>query len=211
MRRHSSASNDKNSKLQIQLHIWVRHNIPHRLCSCSLSLPHTTAPAKTSLDSSLKRHTGLIKRAKQSIGLEHRDQLLKDIDGLTLERYVDEIATAVIEGVARCKNDKDVWSATEVCPLLSSSICTFEARGTYLIRRPWCPGCFCPPSTAQAGVRTQDRTALTARSLSSPTRRTRTRPARPCRGARARDGRTRRAPATTVARLCGACHGRYHW
>ena len=56
-----------------------------------------------------------MKRAKQSIGLEHRDQLLKDIDGLSLERYVDEIATAIIEGVARCKNDKDVWSATEVC------------------------------------------------------------------------------------------------
>jgi hypothetical protein len=89
---------------------------------------HTTAPTKASLDPSLKRHTGLIKRAKQSIALEHRDQLLKDIDTLTLERYVDEIATAVIEGVARCKNDKDVWSATEVCLLSSSAICTQEGK-----------------------------------------------------------------------------------
>jgi len=80
-------------------------------------LPQHTAPSKASLDPSLKRHTALIKRAKQSIGLEHRDQLLKDIDVLTLERYLDEIATAVIEGVARCKNDKDVWSAIEVCPV----------------------------------------------------------------------------------------------
>jgi regulator of nonsense transcripts 2 len=90
------------------------------------------APSKASLDTSLKRHTALIKRAKQSIGLEHRDQLLKDIDGLTLERYVDEIATAVIEGVARCKNDKDVWSATEVCPFLNSPIRNNEASGHLL-------------------------------------------------------------------------------
>lgn len=85
--------------------------------------------SKASLDSSLKRHTALIKRAKQSIGLEHRDQLLKDIEGLTLERYVDEIATAVIEGVARCKNDKDVWSATEVCPFPTSSLFASTRQG----------------------------------------------------------------------------------
>lgn len=66
------------------------------------------------MDSSLKRHTALIKRAKLSIGLENRDQILKDIDSLTLEKYVEEIATSLLEGLARCKTDKDVWSATEV-------------------------------------------------------------------------------------------------
>ena len=73
-----------------------------------------TARGKASLDSSLKRHTALIKRAKLSIGLENRDHLLKDIEGLTLEKYVEEIATSLLEGLARCKTDKDVWSATEV-------------------------------------------------------------------------------------------------
>lgn len=66
------------------------------------------------LDSSLKRHTALIKRMRQSIGAENRDQLLKDIDSLSLEKYIDEIASAAVEGVGRCKTEKDVWSAVEV-------------------------------------------------------------------------------------------------
>lgn len=72
------------------------------------------APAKASLDSSLKRHTALIKRAKLSIGLENREQLLKDIETLTLEKYAEELTSSFLEGLARCKTDKDVWAATEV-------------------------------------------------------------------------------------------------
>ncbi|THH05893.1 hypothetical protein EW146_g9779 [Bondarzewia mesenterica] len=66
------------------------------------------------LDSSLKRHTALIKRMRQSVGADHRDQVLKDVEGLALEKYVDEIVGAVPEGIARCKLEKDVWSAAEV-------------------------------------------------------------------------------------------------
>ncbi|KAI0744950.1 ARM repeat-containing protein [Earliella scabrosa] len=74
-------------------------------------------PAKT-LDSSLKRHTALIKRMRQSVGQENRDQILKDIDSLTLEKYVDEIVGAVAEGILKCKTEKDVWSAVEVISAL---------------------------------------------------------------------------------------------
>jgi hypothetical protein len=66
------------------------------------------------LESSLKRHTALIKRIRQSIGLDNREQILKDIESLTLEKYIEEIAGAVPEGIVRCKLEKDVWSATEV-------------------------------------------------------------------------------------------------
>ena len=66
------------------------------------------------LDSSLKRHTGLIKRVKQSIGTEDHGQILKDIESFSLEKYIDEISGAVVEGIARCKTEKDVWSAVEV-------------------------------------------------------------------------------------------------
>lgn len=52
---------------------------------------------------------------KQSLGTENHDQIMKDIDGLSLEKYVDELAGAAIEGIARCKTEKDVWSAVEVC------------------------------------------------------------------------------------------------
>jgi regulator of nonsense transcripts 2 len=70
------------------------------------------------LDSSLKRHTALIKRMRQSIGAENREHILKDIDSLSLEKYIDEIAGAVVEGVGRCKTEKDVWSAVEIISAL---------------------------------------------------------------------------------------------
>lgn len=62
----------------------------------------------------MKRHTGLIKRMRQSLGTDHRDQILKDIDSLSLEKYIDEIVGATLEGIAKCKTEKDVWSSVEV-------------------------------------------------------------------------------------------------
>ncbi|KAI0779890.1 ARM repeat-containing protein [Fomes fomentarius] len=70
------------------------------------------------LDSSLKRHTALIKRMKQSLGLEYRDQIIKDIDTLTLEKYVEEIVGAAAEGILKCKTEKDIWSAVEILSAL---------------------------------------------------------------------------------------------
>lgn len=68
----------------------------------------------------MKKHTALIKRIRLSIGIENRDQVLKDIEGLSLEKYVEEICGAAVEGITKCKNEKDVWSAVEVCPGSSS-------------------------------------------------------------------------------------------
>ncbi|KAG8722033.1 hypothetical protein FRC08_007802 [Ceratobasidium sp. 394] len=72
-----------------------------------------SAPSK-SLDSSLKRHSALIKRLRQSLGSDNRDQILKDVDCLSLEKYVEEIVQASIEGMSRCKTEKDVWAAAEI-------------------------------------------------------------------------------------------------
>ncbi|KAJ7045615.1 transcription factor [Mycena alexandri] len=77
-----------------------------------------TAQESSKLDSSLKRHTALIKRMRQSMAMDNRDQILKDIDTLSLEKYVDEIVAAAVEGVARCKTEKDVWNAVEIISLL---------------------------------------------------------------------------------------------
>jgi hypothetical protein len=65
------------------------------------------------VDSSLKRHTALIKRIRQSLAIENHDQIRKEIEMLSLEKYLDEIVSAVTEGLARCKTEKDVWSAVE--------------------------------------------------------------------------------------------------
>ncbi|KAJ6587022.1 transcription factor [Mycena vulgaris] len=77
-----------------------------------------TTQESSKLDSSLKRHTALIKRMRQSMAMDNRDQILKDIDTLSLEKYVDEIVGAAVEGIARCKTEKDVWSAVEIVSLL---------------------------------------------------------------------------------------------
>ena len=74
----------------------------------------SSADSGKSLESSLKRHTAFIKKVRQSVGAENRDQLLKDIETLSLEKYVDELGNAVLDGIPRCKSEKDVWSAVEV-------------------------------------------------------------------------------------------------
>ncbi|KAG8863367.1 hypothetical protein FRB96_008859 [Tulasnella sp. 330] len=74
--------------------------------------PSPATPSKA-LDSSLKRNTALIKRIRQSMGSDNKDQTLKDIDALALEKYVEEIVGAVVEGLGRCKTEKDIWSAIE--------------------------------------------------------------------------------------------------
>jgi regulator of nonsense transcripts 2 len=79
-----------------------------------VGVPPKFEDASKALDSSLKRHMALIKRIRQSMGLDNRDQILKDIETLTLEKYIEEIAGAIPEGIARCKMEKDVWSAAEV-------------------------------------------------------------------------------------------------
>lgn len=83
-------------------------------CSPIIEYQFIATVSSKNLDSSLKRHTAFIKRIRQSAGSDNRDQLLKDIDTLSLEKYVDEIAGAAVEGITRCKTEKDVWSAVEV-------------------------------------------------------------------------------------------------
>ena len=87
-----------------------------------LILVPSTGSSK-SLDSSLKRHTAFIKKIRQSVGAENRDQLLKDIETLSLGKHVDELDSAVLEGILRCKSEKDVWSAVEVRHTIPLTVC----------------------------------------------------------------------------------------
>ncbi|KAG9035197.1 hypothetical protein FRB95_011931 [Tulasnella sp. JGI-2019a] len=101
------------------------------------------APSKT-LDSSLKRNTALIKRMRQSMGSDNKDQILKDIDALALEKYVDEIVGAVVEGLGKCKTEKDIWSAIEVISVLHRR---FQNTFTESLLREIASG-LAPPSRA---------------------------------------------------------------
>ncbi|KAF5393301.1 hypothetical protein D9757_000666 [Collybiopsis confluens] len=75
---------------------------------------NAAAKESSKLDSSLKRHTALIKRMRQSMASDNREQILKDIDTLSVEKYLDEIVGAALDGITRCKTERDVWSAVEI-------------------------------------------------------------------------------------------------
>jgi regulator of nonsense transcripts 2 len=60
------------------------------------------------LDSSLKKHTTLLNRIRTLILVGPAEVIIKEIDGLTLTKYLEEIVGAVIEGVSRGRGDPDV-------------------------------------------------------------------------------------------------------
>ncbi|RSH95137.1 hypothetical protein EHS25_000223 [Saitozyma podzolica] len=61
-----------------------------------------------SLDSSLKKHTTLLNRLKSSLLVGPSDTLAKEIDGLTLTKYLEEIVAAVVEGASKGRGDPEV-------------------------------------------------------------------------------------------------------
>ncbi|KIP08451.1 hypothetical protein PHLGIDRAFT_23490 [Phlebiopsis gigantea 11061_1 CR5-6] len=83
-----------------------------------LNLKQAGKESSKNLDSSLKRNTAFTKRLRQSLGTENHDQLIKDVETLSLEKYVDELPSGVVEGISKCKTEKDVWSAVEIISAL---------------------------------------------------------------------------------------------
>jgi regulator of nonsense transcripts 2 len=81
----------------------------------SASPPPTPARA---LDSSLKRHTTLLNKLRKGFSLDQKDALVKDIDGLTLEKYTEEIVDACVEGISGLGAKGDVLAVAEVRPLV---------------------------------------------------------------------------------------------
>jgi len=82
------------------------------------------------------------------MALDNRDQIMKDIDSLSLEKYIDELVSAIIEGLGRCKTEKDVWGAVEVensFVLFGIYLLVFRSFLFYTVasqvssRQPWSP------------------------------------------------------------------------
>jgi hypothetical protein len=121
------------------------------------------------LDSSLKRHTALIKRIRQSMALDNRDQIMKDVDSLSLEKYIDELAGAIIEGLGRCKTEKDIWGAVEVENLLSHSVIIYQSFADHLCFTPALPKYFYPCLGVQSRQCNQPPTAGSSSKLNART------------------------------------------
>ena len=72
----------------------------------------------SALDSSLKKNTAFIRRLRTGIVGDAQAQLLSDVCGLSLEKYLLEIVSAVVEGLAKSKLSADVLCAVEVVSAL---------------------------------------------------------------------------------------------
>lgn len=68
----------------------------------------TSTGPKGPLDSSLKKHTTLLNRLKSALLVGPADTIIKEIDGLVLTKYLEEIVAAVIEGASRGRGDPEV-------------------------------------------------------------------------------------------------------
>ncbi|EEB09790.1 hypothetical protein SJAG_05014 [Schizosaccharomyces japonicus yFS275] len=66
------------------------------------------------LDSSLKKNTAFMKRCRSSLNSDNIDLFLKDIKTLSLEKYIPEIATAIVEGMSKCKTSSDISAAAKI-------------------------------------------------------------------------------------------------
>lgn len=72
------------------------------------------AKTSASLDSSLKKNTAFIKRIRTSLNADSQSVLLKEINTLSLEKYLSEIIGAAAEGLLKCRVINDIWAAIEV-------------------------------------------------------------------------------------------------
>ncbi len=71
-----------------------------------------TTPPSSSLDASLKKNTGFIKKLKTSLSSDQLGGLLKDVRTLKIEKYFPEIASAFFE--AKLKSLQEISVSAEV-------------------------------------------------------------------------------------------------
>ncbi|KAJ2532166.1 mRNA decay protein, partial [Coemansia sp. RSA 1935] len=74
-------------------------------------------PEAKTLDASIKKNTGFIKKCKTNLCAEAA-QLLRDVKQLKLERYVVELMPAVYEGMQRCRTGGEYAAAIDVITAL---------------------------------------------------------------------------------------------
>lgn len=78
----------------------------------------------TALDSSLKKNTAFIKKARVALTFENLTSLKNDVETLSLEKYITEIVSAVAEGLGKVRLANDVIASTEIVSLLHQRFST---------------------------------------------------------------------------------------
>lgn len=92
-------------------------NLEIKVSSSSSSSSNSSSLIKGPFDSNLKKNTAFVKRVRQNLGVESKDQFLREITSLGLDKYREEIIGALPEGMSRCANGKDVTACMEVSPV----------------------------------------------------------------------------------------------
>ncbi|KAI5964772.1 NMD2 [Candida pseudojiufengensis] len=75
-------------------------------------------PIEHKLDSSLKKNTTFIKKIKISLNQESYDQILKDIKTITIEKYLSEVITSLVEGLCKVSKNDEILASMEIVSAL---------------------------------------------------------------------------------------------
>ncbi|KAI9293747.1 ARM repeat-containing protein [Neoconidiobolus thromboides FSU 785] len=73
---------------------------------------------KPNLDSNFKKNTSFIKKCRASLNSDNCQSLLKDINTLSLEKYITEVVSGISEGILKCKTGPSIQAAVEVISAL---------------------------------------------------------------------------------------------
>lgn len=65
-------------------------------------------------DLSLKKNTGFVKKLKSSFNADQYKQILKDVETLSLEKYLTEIVGPAFEGTLKVSKNDDIMAAVEI-------------------------------------------------------------------------------------------------
>ncbi|ODQ55597.1 ARM repeat-containing protein [Saitoella complicata NRRL Y-17804] len=105
----------------------------HHLNSRAWSGEPNLFKTSSSLDSSLKKNTAFIKKVRTALTAEKQAELLKDVQSLSLEKYLSEVVSGVAEGLGTCKTQAAVLAGVEIVSALHQR---FSTRFTpYLTQR----------------------------------------------------------------------------
>jgi regulator of nonsense transcripts 2 len=69
---------------------------------------------QAALDSNLKKNTSFVTRVKQGVGVDAKEQLIKGLGTLKLDKYLEELLQVIPDGMSKCTTAKDSFAAAEV-------------------------------------------------------------------------------------------------
>lgn len=100
----------------------MSNDIPRRLELCELNERAWTGELVYKLaakqDLSLKKNTGFVKKLRTAFNAEQYKHILKDVETLSLEKYLAEVVNPLFEGTLKVTKNDDILPAAEIISAL---------------------------------------------------------------------------------------------